>query len=245
MKRDDLPKILYQKINIVEPYPEKVKPVDKMMDITAFFPGGKGLWSETQSDVFPNILILGQDFSTVDDYRKMLRNESTDLECPTWRYLIKLLNEAEIELTDCFYSNVFMGLRETASMVGKFPGFKDKSFVKRNVEFLSYQIETIRPKVIITLGKFAAELLTKLSDTDLKIWKNYNALRVANIGLITNVHFNNHVCTCVALEHTSMRNSNVKRREYSNVNGQHQGNAAEVEMLKDAVHKKAEGNCNG
>lgn len=96
MNRNDLPKILYKNLDMVLPYPNMVKPVDKMMDITAFFPGGKGLWAEEYSDVFPSILVLGQDFATVDDYKKMLKNESTDLGCPTWRNLIKLLMSLEL-----------------------------------------------------------------------------------------------------------------------------------------------------
>ena len=182
MTRDELSDFLYANIHMVEPYPELVKPVEKMLNITGFFPGGRGLWSEEHSDVFPSILILGQDFSTVDDYNKMLRNESTDLECPTWRNMISLFKEADIELTDCFYSNVFMGLRDTKSLIGKFPGFKNKYFVKRNIDFLSFQIEAIKPKVIITLGKFAAELLSELSESDLYKWRGYNALSVHNVG---------------------------------------------------------------
>lgn len=156
----------------------------------------------------------------------MLRHESTDLGCPTWRNLIKLFNESGIDLKDCFYSNVFIGLRETTSMTGRFPGFKDKSFVQRNVEFLSFQIETMKP---------ASELLAKLSKPNLDSWKSGGALSVPSIGLQKNIRFNEHICTCVALEHTSLRHLNVKRRSYKNNRGEHHGNTAEVEMLKDLV----------
>ena len=221
---------------MVKPYPNMVKPVDAMINITAFFPGGKGLWLEEDSEVFPRILILGHDFSNVKQYKKILRNEATDLEGATWRNLIKLFNEAGIDLKDCFFSNVYMGLRDTESMTGEFPGSKDEDFVKRNIEFLSYQIDVIKPKVIITLGIPSSEFLVKLS-SDLECWKDGNALRVSNIGLQKNVRFKDNVCTCVALEHTSMRYSNVKRRRYVNNSGEHCGNDAEVEMLKD-VNKK-------
>ena len=233
MDRYNLPKILYSNIDMVKPYPNMVKPVDIMLNITAFFPGGKGLWLEEYSDVFPNILVLGQDFSTVDNYKSMLRNESTDLECRTWRNLIKLFNEAGIDLKECFYSNVFMGLRETISMTGRFPGFKDRKFVMRNVDFLSFQIETMKPVAIITLGRPASELLAKASKLDLDCWKSGRALSVPNNGLQKNIRFNEHICTCVALEHTSLRHLNVKRRVYENSSGVYHGNTAEVEMLKD------------
>ncbi|MGH4125930.1 MAG: uracil-DNA glycosylase family protein [Clostridium sp.] len=232
MERNELPKLLYKNIDMVKPYPNTVKPVDKMVDITAFFPGGKGLWLEEYSEVFPSVLVLGQDFSTVKQYKRILRNEATDLECATWRNLIKFFNEAGIDLKDCFFSNVFMGLRDTVSMTGEFPGSKDEDFVKRNIDFLYYQIDVIKPKVIITLGIPSSEFLAKLS-SDLDCWTDGKALRVPNIGLQKNVRFKDNVCTCLALEHTSCRNANVKRRKYINNSGDHCGNDAEVEMLRD------------
>ena len=231
MKRNELPNILYKNIDIVKPYPLNVEPVKEMINITAFFPGGRGLWLEDSTDEFPSILVLGQDFSTVKQYENMLQGKASDLESPTWRNLIVLFKESNIDLKECYFSNVFMGLRVSDKMTGEFPGFKDKGFVDRNVEFLSFQIETIKPLVIIALGKYAAEMLTYLPGSDLNSWSKWNALREANNGIKFNVKFNNHTCTCIALEHPSMRNSNVKRRVYGN----YKGHEAEVEMLKEIV----------
>lgn len=85
MEREKISKVLFKKINIVTPYPHNVKLVEKMMNITAFFPGGTGLWMEDGSSEIPSILVLGQDFSTVDDYNRMMRSETNDLGCATWR----------------------------------------------------------------------------------------------------------------------------------------------------------------
>lgn len=231
MKRNKLPYVLYKNIDIVRPYAIRVEPVKEMINITAFFPGGRGLWLEDSTDEFPSILVLGQDFSTVKQYEKMLEGKASDLESQTWRNLIKLFKEVGLDLKSCYFSNVFMGLRDTDKMTGTFPGFKDKDFVNRNVEFLSFQIETIKPRVIIALGKYAAEMLTYVSESDLNSWSKLQALRVPNNGLKFDVKFKNHSCTCIALEHPSMRNSNVKRRVYGN----YSGHEAEVEMLKEIV----------
>ena len=144
MNRLDLPIILFENMKIVEPYPEKVAPVPIILKRTAFFPGGLGLWDSNECERIPNILVLGQDFSTEKQYIEMLNEERSGLTGPTWRNLIKLFNEATIPLQDCFFSNVFMGLRKTKSMTGKFPGYKDKAFVQRNLEFLFYQIDSER-----------------------------------------------------------------------------------------------------
>lgn len=232
MHRNDLPKILFEKIDdIVKPYPEYVEPVTQMIDNTVFFPGGKGLWLEIESDVLPSILVLGQDFSTVEEYQKMLNGNSSDLDCPTWKNLIKLFESLNIDLCRCFFSNVFMGLRKTKSMVGRFPGLKDKKFVERNLEFLSLQIETIKPELIITLGLYATKMVADLSPQDLINWKEAKSFKKIDDAVKYGVRFGNHKCNCVALVHPSMRPINVKNRKYKN----YVGNDAEVCMLRDAL----------
>jgi len=84
-----------------------------MIDITAFSQEGKAYGLKK----FPSILVLGQDFSTVDCYNKMLRNELTDLECSTWRNLIKLFRESDVDLKEFFFSNVFMGLENLLKII--------------------------------------------------------------------------------------------------------------------------------
>ena len=83
MKRSNLPEVLYKNIDIVKTYPFNVEPVKKMINITAFFPGGSGLWLEEETKDFPSILVLGQDFSTVKQYEDMLVGKASDLESPT------------------------------------------------------------------------------------------------------------------------------------------------------------------
>lgn len=230
MNRNEISNYLFEKISDVEPYPEGVKGVDSMLDITAFFPGGKGLWLEVDTDKNPNIMVLGHDFSTVDKFKEMQAEKANDISGPTWRNMIQILAEANIELTDCFFTNVFMGLRDTKSMVGKFPGLKDKAFVDRNIEYLKFQISIIMPQMIITLGKYASELLS-VTSKDLCLWSGNMALKTPDIGLIRDVKIDRHICNCVAIEHPSMRNSNVKRRKYKGL----VGNEAEVTMLKDGL----------
>jgi len=231
MLRNEISQILFNRLYEVEPYPNTVAPIIKMIDETAFFPGGKGLWLEKEeTDAFPSILVLGQDFSTLKEYQKMLDNNSKDLDCPTWKNIIKLFGEVGIRLPDCFFSNVFMGLRKTESMVGKFPGFKDKEFVRRNLDFLTLQVDTIRPKIIITLGIYAPMMLGDLSP-DLISWKNARSFKDIDESIKFDVNFGSHQCTCIALVHPCMRNTNVRFRKFKN----YIGHNAETEMLKEAL----------
>jgi hypothetical protein len=238
MSRNDLPKILFDKIRMVEPYPNGVVPVPEMVDTTAFFPGGTGLWNCNEQSKSPTILVLGQDFSNVVEYEKILNKIVKDTDCATWRNLLKVFKEAGVKLEDCFFSNVFMGLRETASMTGEFPGYVNDEFMDKNLKFLNFQIETIKPKLIITLGKYAAEMINRISSEDLVNWKDFNALRGGDIGFVKDVSFGEMKVDCVALEHPSMRVPNVWRREYCDSRGtSYKGNDAEINMMKDALKK--------
>lgn len=232
MRRCCLSDTLFERHKQIKPYPDFVAPIREMIKGTAFFPGGRGIWLEEETDIFPSILVLGQDFSTFEEYLKMLHGHSNDLNCPTWKNIIKLFEQAEINLTECFFSNVFVGLRKTKSMVGKFPGFRDKEFVQKNLDFLDVQVEEIEPKLIITLGIFAPMMLGHLSP-DLAEWKNARKFNDINEPIKFNVNFRDHQCTCVALVHPSMRNKNVRQRKYK----QYVGNDAEINMLKDALKR--------
>ncbi|HPY14568.1 MAG TPA: hypothetical protein PLD55_02140 [bacterium] len=234
MKRAEISEILFKKISeFIKSDPENVKRVEKMVETTAFFPGGKGLWlEEDQENIFPDILVLGQDFSHVKYYEEVARGEKKDFKEATFRNMIKLFkDDTGINLNRCFFSNVFMGLRVSDSMTGNFPGKKSKTYVEESIKFLLFQIETIKPKVIITLGKNPADILSKLDSKELEIFKNGEVLKTKDEGLKLNVDINGHKCNVVALEHPSMRHLNIKRRKYKNL----EGNDAEVAMIMDAI----------
>ncbi len=234
MNRNQISEILFKKMNMVEPYPPYVIGIDKQCQFTAFFPGGHGIWKEFESEIIPSIMVLGHDFSTESKFNEMIDGLSNDIDSPTWRNMIKLFDESGICLEDCFFTNIFMGLRQTDSMVGTFPGFKDKSFVDRNIEFLKYQISLVKPRCIITLGKYSAEMLASTTE-DLTVWRKWAALKSENIGLIKDVSIAQHRCNCVAIEHPSMRNSNVMRRKYKDFIG----NEAEKVMLIEAIKQES------
>jgi len=228
--RSNITKILWDNISMVEPYPDTVASVVKLVGGTAFFPGGTGLLNDVSSSNIPTILVLGQDFSTEIEYNRILKSGG-NMSSPTWVNIVNLFDQACIDLCDCFFTNSFMGLRKTDSMTGRFPGYRDKQFVDRSLEFLEFQIQLVRPRIIITLGKYAADMLYHISVNDLHAWKSYQALRLPDIGYVQRAKFGNIACKCIALEHPSMRRTNVKRRKYKG----YTGNDAELTLLKDAT----------
>ncbi len=227
----------------------KVIPVKKMLCSTAFFPGGSGLWlgrsssSKTASNkprmLKKKIMVLGNDFGSKDGYKKVQDNPYKNLDSSsTWRNLLELLHCAGIKPKNCFFTNAYMGLRNTGKSTGPFPGMVDPKFVERcQLFFLDKQLPMQKPRLIIVLGAEARKFIAQLSP-NLTEWKECNTfteLDASNLGtLVKKVRFNgSKPATVVALVHPSRRKGNVWRRRYRGKKGE----AAELKMLKDALKK--------
>ena len=83
-------------------YPEnKILSVTEMVCGTAFFPGGNGLWENSDEEI--DILVLGQDFGTYEYYKKILTDETIkDTDCPTWINILTLFEKSGIKAERCF-----------------------------------------------------------------------------------------------------------------------------------------------
>src|SRR5665213_286871 len=150
-------KQLWQEMKeLVSPFPSGVEEVPAPMRGTAFFPGGLGLWlPESGTPVeLPTgqIMVVGQDFNTRRAYEEAMgRGTEVDIS-RTWQVLQELLPKLGVSLGQCFFTNVYMGLRKEGPETGRFPGARDKHFVERCIKFFRKQLEVVRPKLIITLG---------------------------------------------------------------------------------------------
>ena len=206
---------------IVSYYPPDTTAVIKHTEKTAFFPVGNGTYNQCESDSEIDILVLGQDFGTAEYTKSITDGNSEDSISPTWNNMIALFNHAGVNPGRCFFSNVFMGLRTTNKMTGIYPGYKDNKHKNQSLEFLRFQITTIKPRAIITLGKVPAEMLAQCTSPELDLWNGDHLVR--DVKLSSELS-----CVCVSLVHPSMRNSNVGKRAY----GEFKGNEAEIVMLK-------------
>ena len=153
---ENLAEELWQQMSkAVSPFPEGVVDVPEPIPGTAFFPGGYGLWlEENVRPPFPTgqIMVVGQDFNSEKAYKKA-RDAGTEVNLSsTWDILKKILPASGVSLEDCFFTNLYMGLREGGPEAGRFPGARDKDFVERCIKFFKHQLEVARPKLILTLG---------------------------------------------------------------------------------------------
>jgi hypothetical protein len=221
-------------------YPRGVLQVPHPIVGTAFFPGGFGLWNPKSKRPLPDfpiggVMILGHDFHSEAGYHESVARGAESLQQPTWRNLLNILGRAEIAPENCFFTNVYMGLRAGTSTTGVFPGASDSAFVAHCQRFLLMQLSVQRPSVIITLGLNAPRVLAPLSSA-LRVWEQARGFRSLNNNnaVIPHVVFDgitDYVTTAVALIHPSLRHASLRHREYRGL----RGDAAEITMLKDAI----------
>jgi uracil-DNA glycosylase len=145
-------------------FPKGVVPVPEPIRGTAFFPGGLGLLLDESRDPQPEgrkVMVVGQDFNSVATYRKAQEEGSEVGTSQTWRNLARVFAELGIELGQCFFTNFYMGLRESAPETGRFPGARDEAFVQSCARFFARQMEVVRPPVIVCLGLAPLQALGK------------------------------------------------------------------------------------
>lgn len=143
----------------VGPYPPGVVEVRAPIPGTAFFPGGLGLWTGVSEIPTGQIMIVGQDFNSKAAYDRAFAAGGEVTTSPTWRNLLRILQDAGISPDRCFFTNVYMGLRDGGNETGRFAGAKDKDFVRRCLTFFDRQLEVVQPKLILALGKEPLRML--------------------------------------------------------------------------------------
>ena len=237
---------LNKKLRAVEPYPAGICSFPEQVKGTTFFPGGQGLWFEASQEEMPNfprngVMVLGQDYDTLASYKNTLAlskngNIHPAKKSPTWTNLLNFLKDKDVDIPpqDCFFTNLFMGLRESGKSTGTFPGAKDKKFVHRCLDFLETQITIQRPSLILTLGNIVPYFIAERSET-LAPWRKCRTFAEYDKQgpVMHDVRFQNipnYPCSVVILTHPSMRLANVGRRKY----GEIKGNKAEIAMVKEA-----------
>jgi hypothetical protein len=206
---------------------------------TAFFPGGYGLWHPEGGHPLPpmpieGVMVLGHDFHSEEGYKASFALGHEPLTQPTWRSLLRLLEQVDVPPQHCFFTNAYMGLRAGSATTGPFPGRNDPGFVERCQRFLVEQLATQQPSVVLTLGVYTPRLLAPLS-ADLADWRAGTSLKALDrLGPVRHgVRFAGTDArpSVVALTHPCLRHASVKHREYRGLRGAD----AELAMIREAL----------
>ena len=210
-------------------YPDGVGAVPEPIEGTAFLPDGYGLWRDLGSTMcaFPTeqIMIVGQDFNSRAAYEEARLIGTETQTSPTWRNLISILSSVEVAPERCFFTNVYMGLRDGGPETGRFAGASDPGFVACCLQFFERQLEVSRPRLILLLG---LEPLRVLSRSLLNL--PAPATLTASAGIYDAAsRAGGSSAVVVALTHPSFYHANVWRRRYGILTGR----VAEQAMIGD------------
>ncbi len=98
----------------------KIKFPDSLMEMVSgeiegngFFPGASGLYKNSKDLMDREIMILGQDQDTKKGFLRSVKKENEE-DTPTWKNLIEYLEEAEIKLENCFFTNCIPAVRKNS-----------------------------------------------------------------------------------------------------------------------------------
>jgi uracil-DNA glycosylase len=234
LHRDQISTYLFDQLEALAPWPPELRPVRAMVDGTAFFPGGAGLWQESSANSFPDIMVIGQDFSTADEHANMLAGHSRDLESKTWINFRSIASAVDLDLSRCFFTNAVMGVRAHGSSEGPNPGYHagNADFMRRSHEFMSLQITALQPRLILVLGLRAAQVLSACSPM-LKDWSvgAHKPIDACGRALVIGAKIGKVAATLVLLTHPSRWYGNVLLRRYAGF----EGRDAEYALLRDAL----------
>ncbi len=149
-------------------YPETVErtgaTLDELIDGTAFFPGGAGVWrGEVCHGPLPPhfpvrpLMLVGHNFDSKRAFEKS-KAPGGERQYPFWTTLKAILSAAGVNLSDCFFTNALMGL-QPGSASGPMPrcaGYKEQCRA-----FLARQVEIVQPRALAALGNASKEELRK------------------------------------------------------------------------------------
>jgi len=166
-----------------EPYPEDMAPFPDRLTGRTFFPGGDGLWRDDASltslkgpstSPFPvgGIMFLANDWGTLRGFESIRRKGYSSMS--TWRNLKQRLTAAGICGKVGFYTNAYLGIRTKKNAIDSLDWSDDKKFREFCGEFLRFQLETMRPCLLVVLGQSAKEMvcLTLTEIPELAAWKS-------------------------------------------------------------------------
>jgi hypothetical protein len=162
-----------------------------------FFPGGDGLWRDDSkmaegSDgllAVNGLMFLGNDFGTIKSYE---RYRSIGFEDPTktWKRIKDRVLRADLPTSITFFTNAVMGLRKGGTALEKRDWDREPRFTSFCREFLTFQIETLRPLLVVVMGPTPQKTLNSLEVAQVLSLDKFPRMRIGNHT--TRAYFSTH-----------------------------------------------------
>lgn len=202
-----------------------------------FFPGCIGTIKKDTPLKGLSVMVVGQDFDTEANHKKIDAEKGEVEKNTTWRNLKKLLDEINIDPEQCFFTNAYMGLRPdsgngTTKNTGTSPAAQKgaEPFAKQCYEFFKIQLRTLQPKLVLVLGKETAKFMAKAFPSSFFHWENIDTLKKLyekEEAVFADLEFEGQSIRFVFAIHPSLNGTNR-----SIIWGKEEGKKKEVELLK-------------
>jgi len=149
-----------------------VVPVPEFLRGTAFFSAAAGLVVRDPDGPLPpfpvgGVMFVAHNLDAEGPFRRRLASGHAhggpERVMLTWRNLYRLLDAAELDSGECFFTNAYVGLKAGDDPTGRFPGAEDPEFREWCQGFLGEQIEVMQPKTIATLGSDARRFMAAMA----------------------------------------------------------------------------------
>jgi hypothetical protein len=160
---------LWSVVDQLQDWPIGVYPTPREHDRgTAGFPDGAGLYRKTGDPMprFPigGVMFVGHNTDAKDKHASRRTHGLSPGEPPkgrmsTWVRLYAVMERAGFDRKEMFFTNIYVGLMAGSNPRASFLGARDPSFRAWCDEFLDEQIQLMRPRAIVTLGRKAREAL--------------------------------------------------------------------------------------
>jgi hypothetical protein len=143
-----------------------ITPVKCQIPGLGFFPGGDGLWKKPNSGSPVSIsqrtiMVVGSTFGCEAYFRDLLAKKPVPEEngnMGTWGSLpVPLIRHRN----RCFFTNAYPGLLKSENNIDPelHPAELDSTYISQSQSFFCRQVETVRPRLILFLGKLPGFVL--------------------------------------------------------------------------------------
>lgn len=216
-----------------------------------FFPGGDGLWKNQGSSVPVSespktIMVVGSTFGCTRYFEQLRKKGPLAEEArgkDTWGNLPPPIKR---RMETCFFTNAYPGLLRGDSNVDVelLPAELDSVYMAESQAFFAKQVECIKPRLILLLGKLPLFVFGAARLRELGWWKllnrksgcleSFRALDESGKSFIRDgVRIQpEHPCGVAVLLHPCKRNMNLSKRSLA-----YAGPDPESEFLEDVIRK--------
>ena len=216
-------------------YPPGVVPIAEYIGGTAAFPAGCGLYRTGYDDPLPpfpvgGVMVVAHNVDAEDKFQERLASRLPHggpvQTMAYWRGMYRLLDAAGVGREECFFTNIYVGLKAGAKPEGALRLGRGAAFRGWCSSFLEEQVREMRPRAVAVMGVPAWRFVGGMV-AELRRW-----LSPPVPALSIETKLGGHSTVAVPLLHPSGQGRFMHRRGYQTLD---EAVAAEAALLRRAA----------